>query len=227
MKQYIIESASRAQNNAREFQLFNRILVTVTDSLPQNINLKAVLKNVETKIPKHLLSDVDSIYIGNYQALNDRQVDSLYINGSILITNNQPSDKELFSTIVHEFAHAIEEIAKDFIYGDGKLANEFIAKRKTLFNLLKDDYKLNAKAFLDINFNKNFDEFAYKTIGYDNLGVVTSGLFMSPYACTSLREYFANGFEHYFLHDDREVRELSPSLYRKIREILQPDLFNA
>ena len=223
MKQYIIESASRMQMQVREFKIHNQVLVTVVDPLPENINLKTVIKKVEENIPKHLLLDVESIYIGVFKALEDRQIDSMYIDGSILITNNQPNDKELYGTIVHEFAHATEEAAKDSIYGDGDLAREFLAKRKTLFNLLKDDYQLNKKEFLSIDFTQSFDDLMHKSIGYDNLGVITNGLFMSPYAATSLREYFANGFEHYFLQDSRELRKISPVLSRKIRQLLNPD----
>lgn len=222
MKQYIIESASRAQLSIKEHVLFSRIIVQVTDPLPPQINLKKVLKMVESKVPKHLLRDVDSIYIGKYEALEKRQVDSIFVNGSILITNNQPSEEELFKTIIHEIAHAAEELASNFIYADGDLSREFIAKRKTLYNLLKDDYELNKKDFLSINFSQSFDDLAYKEIGYDNLGVITNGLFISPYACTSLREYFANGFENYFTIDDRELRQISPGLVKKIEQILDP-----
>ena len=112
------------------------------------------------------------------------------------------------------------------IYTDGKLAREFISKRKTLFNMLKDDYKLKEKDFIDIDFNPNLDKFMYQEIGYDNLGVMTSNLFVSPYACTSLREYFANGFEHYFRDGGQTVQEISPVLYRKIGEVLRGDYLN-
>ncbi len=223
MNNYIIESARSAQKNRKEYMLFDRIILTVADPLPEEINLKSVIRDVESNIPEHLLTDVDSIYIGNFDALNSRQVDSIYINGSILITNKQPSEKELYGTIIHEFAHAIEELIGQSIYADGDLSREFIAKRKTLFNLLKDDYKLNSKDFLNINFTQSFDDLAYKTIGYDNLGIITNGLFLSPYGCTSLREYFANGFEHYFTKNKKEVREISPVLNRKITKILNPE----
>ena len=212
--------------NQSEYLLFNRIQVLITDPLPRTIDMKSVIKNVQKSIPKHLVDDVDSVYIGNYKPLNDRQVDSLYINGSIMITNNQPSSEELYGTFIHEIAHATEEIAKDYIYSDGLLAREFIAKRKTLYNLLKDDYNLKEKDFIDIDYNPNFDKFAYKEIGYDNLGVITSGLFISPYACTSLREYFANGFEHYFRDGGVEVKQVSPSLFKKIKEVLRGDYLN-
>ena len=221
MKSYIAESALRAQNSRNEYLLHGKVQVVITEPLPKEIDIASIIKRVQKTIPKHLLADVDSVYIGNYAPLNDRQVDSLYINGSIMITNNQPNSEELYGTFIHEIAHAAEEIAKDSIYGDGKLAREFIAKRKTLFNMLKDDYKIKEKDFVDIDFNPRFDQFAYKEVGYDNLGVMTSGLFISPYACTSLREYFANGFEHYFIDGGREIREVSPVLYRKVQEVIR------
>lgn len=223
MRQYISESALKAQKMQNEFTLFRRIVVSITDPLPEKINAKSVFKKVEKTIPQHLLRDVESIYIGNYEPLNSREIDSMYVGGSIMITNKQPSEEELFGTIIHEIAHAVEEAGKEAIYGDGKLAREFVAKRKTLFNLLKDDYKIREKDFIDINFNQQFDQFMYKEIGYDNLGVLTSNLFISPYACTSLREYFANGFEHYFKSGGKEVQEVSPVLYRKVRETLRGD----
>jgi hypothetical protein len=221
MKEYIKESAKSAQNSRKEYTIFGHIQVQVTEPLSSGINLRGILKKLESAIPKHLVDDVDSVYIGQYKPLNDRQIDSMYVNGSILISNKQPSEKELYGTFIHEFAHAIEERERDLIYSDGLLSREFLAKRNNLYLLLRDDYELNKKAFLDVNFNQEFDDFIYKTIGYDNLGVITSNLFLSPYACTSLREYFANGFEHYFLKEGEDLKKISPHLYKKIRQVLK------
>ena len=46
------------------------------------------------------------------------------------------------------------------------------------------------------------------------------GLFVSPYGATSIHEYFANGFENYFLENPDTVRDISPVLYKKIEEII-------
>ena len=47
------------------------------------------------------------------------------------------------------------------------------------------------------------------------------GLINSPYAITSLREYFANGFEAYFLDVDNRnsLKNTSPVLYEKIANL--------
>jgi hypothetical protein len=39
------------------------------------------------------------------------------------------------------------------------------------------------------------------------------GLFVSPYGATSLQEYFANGFEKYYLGESKAVKDISPVLY--------------
>ena len=45
-------------------------------------------------------------------------------------------------------------------------------------------------------------------------------LFYSPYAITSLREYFANGFEAYFNNKDRSrIHVLSPILFDKLEKL--------
>lgn len=223
MIKYIYESATKAQNNRNEYELFGRITVQIANPLPNQVSVKSVLKKIESDLPEHIVYDVDSIYVGDFKPLNDRQVDSLYISGSILISNNQKSEKTLFDTIIHEFAHAVEEIASSFIYSDGEIQNEFLHKRLYLYNILKDDYKLNKKAFISTKFSQEFDDFLNKEIGYDNLGIITSNLFLSPYGATNLREYFANGFEHYYRSNPQEVKRLSPQVYKKIVGILNGD----
>ena len=66
-----------------------------------------------------------------------------------------------------------------------------------------------------------FDNLLYKEIGYPILANLTSGLFVSPYGATSIREYFANAFEHYFLNDLTSVKLISPTAYDKIQELLE------
>jgi hypothetical protein len=48
---------------------------------------------------------------------------------------------------------------------------------------------------------------------------MTRGLFVSAYACTSLREYFANGFEEFYLGDRNYLNTISPKLYSKIKNL--------
>jgi hypothetical protein len=69
-------------------------------------------------------------------------------------------------------------------------------------------------------YNKDFDEYLYTQIGYPALNAYANGLFYSPYASTSVREYFARGFEAYFLHKDlKTLANISPILYNRIETL--------
>jgi hypothetical protein len=60
----------------------------------------------------------------------------------------------------------------------------------------------------------------YTQIGYPALSAYANGLFYSPYASTALREYFARGFEAYFLHKDlKTLANISPILYNRIETL--------
>jgi hypothetical protein len=215
----------RSQQNIKNRHLFNRIQVTVTGELGQKVSLRDVIDTVEKTIPKHLTRDIETVYIGSYKPLEDRKVDSMYVGGSILISDKLDNNKVFFNTFVHEIAHSVEELAAEHIYGDGELGMEFLSKRKTLYMMLKDDYKLDKKAFFNVNYSQELDLFFAEEIGYDNLRPLVANLFLSPYAVTSLREYFANAFEHMFVNVESEVKQISPVAFKKIKAILKPNLF--
>ena len=67
------------------------------------------------------------------------------------------------------------------------------------------------------------DDYLYHVVGYDRLNFISIsyGLFVSAYAATSLQEYFANGFEHFFLDDRKNLQNCCPQLYQKIEELYE------
>jgi Mlc titration factor MtfA (ptsG expression regulator) len=54
---------------------------------------------------------------------------------------------------------------------------------------------------------------------------MTVGLFCSPYGATSIREYFANAFEYYFIKDPKYVKKVSPRVYVKINQLSKEEYF--
>ena len=59
----------------------------------------------------------------------------------------------------------------------------------------------------------------HKAIGYEKINNVAPTLFIRPYAATSVREYFATGFEAYYLGKQDTLEKISPMLYDKINEL--------
>ena len=56
------------------------------------------------------------------------------------------------------------------------------------------------------------------------LRMATTGIFIRPYAAVSLREYFATGFEAYYLGQQNTLEKISPILFDKIDELHHLDI---
>ena len=192
--------------------------------LNKEIDIRNTLSNIEQKLPKNILSNIKEIFIGQFEELKRRQVQSLYESGAIFLSNEIEGEKELVLSIIHEMAHALEEIQRDKIYSDGLIEKEFLAKRTTLFNILKTSGHVNGISLMGLFFKPEydikFDNWLNKTITYPVLSGLSSGLFLSPYSITSIREYFANAFEKFFSGYSEEVKKTTPSVYSKLVDLI-------
>ena len=212
------------RNKNKKVSHFNvsGVEVFVKDPITNSLNPKKVISDVFSVIPNHLLSNVDSIYIGKFDFLNKRHVQAFYENSSIFMTNEQDSEADMADDLFHEIAHSVEDRYTQEIYADQKIESEFLQKRKTAWMLLKDQgYEAELQDFLNVDFSHEFDEYLYLEIGYPALTMITANIFYSPYGMTSLREYFANGFEAFFMNEDVDrLKRISPTLYLKITSLL-------
>ena len=210
---YIKESL----NSSLEKLLYNKITVFVKDPLPGNVSLDYVLTSVEKAVPEHLVYGIDMVYVGDFEEFHENNTNAAYKDGALYITNHQTDEADMIDDIIHEIAHSCEESYYPLIYPDGHIQSEFIEKRRKLYETLRvEGYNVSLESFLNTEYSKEFDELLYKEIGYDKLVFFTMGLFVSPYGATSYREYFANGFEHYFLNDSQYVKVVSPAVYEKV-----------
>lgn len=212
------ESVKKAQRLLKEHTLFNNIMVVIKDKVSEDINLDNVFNTINSRVPQHLAQELDIVYIGEFPQLKARNVESAYMNGAIFLSNEIAEDEIFIKSIIHELAHNVEKIYGREVYGDQKIIEEFINKRKELQKIL-ESYNLycDPRLYIQFDYSRTFDDFLYKTVGYDKLAQLTSRLFISPYAATSLREYFANGFEHYFVDENpKYLKSISPKLYSKI-----------
>jgi hypothetical protein len=207
-----------------EYNLFKRVLVLVKDPLPENISLSKCIEKIEKKIPEHLLHDLDSIYIGQFEEFVERDINAFYRDGAIFVTNDQADASDLTDDIIHEIAHSVEGYHKSQIYGDALLEREFLGKRRRLYDTMRQqdldiDITRAQKLFFNLKYSSKFDNLLYKKVGYPLLASISTGLFNNPYAITSLREYFASGFEQYYMGDRMYLRKTCPQLYNKITEL--------
>ena len=132
---------------------------------------------------------------------------------------------DLIDDIIHEVAHAVEERYGQFLYSDEKIKNEFLLKRSRLKRILEDQgYDISNLDFFETEYDEEFDLFLYKEVGYDALRLLVVDLFTAAYSATSLREYFARGFEEYYLGNLLYLKDISPYIYKKLSLLNEKDL---
>jgi len=200
-----------------EYYIYD-IPVWLTQGLEPGADISAFCHEVEETIPQALLKNIDVVYIGSFKHLKGKN--AAYSNGAIYMSCFEPTNFDMLENFVHETAHALEDTFGWQIYDD-LMIREFKGKRERLYQLLKAaGYTVNHLLFKQIEYNKKFDEYLAFEIGYASLAAHTTGLFATPYGATSIQEYFANGFEQYFLDSPRRIQKTSPVLYRKIESVI-------
>ena len=210
---YIQESVSRSGI----YYLNKEIPVWSDDPLPEHIDLRSVLDKIETMLPNAYFRYVDAMKIGTFPEMIDRELNAMYKDGVLYVSNFQASEEDMYDDIIHEIAHAVEDNNRDLIYGDERLMIEFLGKRKRLYSILKSQgYDVTLKEFLNVSYDEDFDMFLYQDIGYTKLNNLVMGLFPGAYSVTSLNEYFAVGFERFYMREGNNLSKMCPVLIKKI-----------
>ena len=219
-KMFNLKSSKQAKKELGEHSLFGRVNVYTLQPLPEHIDLQHVIETVEERVPSVFFHDIDSIFIGHFKEFDENDSNAFYSDGALFITNKQSTDEDLLDDIVHETAHAVERMFPEYIY-DSELEAEFVGKRKRLFQRLKSDgWDVDLDDFVQVGFSKEFDEFLYMGVGYPILSAHTTDLFNSPYGATSIQEYWANGFEGFFVRSPHRIKKISPQIHNKITTLI-------
>ena len=222
--EYLSKSSMAAKKQHKEGIFLNNIHVFIKDHIIGDVNLDSVLKKVKNSIPLHLFGGLDAIYVGQFKELQQKEVNAAFMDGALYISNIQQDEESMLEDIVHEIAHSLEEVTHYNMYQDNSIYDEFLAKRMKLQSILESNsYNTSKQNFTKLEYDVKFDKYLYEEVGYPALHTMTVNLFCSPYGATSIREYFANGFEFYFVKNRQLVRKLSPQLYKKLIEVEKGD----
>tara|TARA_R110000796_G_scaffold50777_1_gene119700 strand:+ start:1659 stop:2351 length:693 start_codon:yes stop_codon:yes gene_type:complete len=203
----------------KEYRLFGKLLY-VQEPFVGDVDTQDAINYLEQNIPPHLFEEVDTIIVGTFDFLEIRDLEALYKDGAIYISNKIINSRDLLENILHEMAHSLEVAEGHYIYADGSLHTEFLGKRRRLKDLLLAQDTEILHDFSNTEYDLDFDMFLYQDIGYPKLRTLTNGLFYSPYSITSLREYWASGVENYYLGDREILKRVSPQLFIKIEGVI-------
>lgn len=217
---WIKESMKRSRRMKDHFSL-NGVSVIIKDALPQEVNLEFVLNYISARVPFYLTQNIEIIYVGKFPEMEEREINAFYENDAIYVTNEQEEEMDMIEDIIHEISHAVEQNNQEFIYESGQLQREFLGKRRALSNLLSQKFKVPADFDIDVEYDRAIDDFLFRDVGYDALNQICVGIFPSAYACTSVSEYWAKGFEELFIGETNDLKQMCPVLYNKLVLLLK------
>jgi len=227
LRTYLENKQNQLMNQQVDFYTPGGIQVYFKDALENpDIDVESVVASVEGKIPNHLLSEIEMIAVGWFKEFEERNLNAFYKDAILHVSNIQDDEADMADDIIHEIAHAAEEVYGYDIYGDNEIRKEFLQKRERLHDeLWALGYKVPKSFFLETEYNEEFDNFLLKTVGYDKLSVICNGLFINAYAPTSLREYFATAFTDYYMNmsDHTPLKRVSPAVYKKLSTLNRKD----
>ncbi len=182
--------------------------------------LKFLFYKIKDMIAPMAVSHVKQIKVSTFPSMKKEDYKSYYKDGIMYLSSDVDYIEEMMMNFFHELAHSFEKPHYDKIYGDGLLEIEFRNKRQKLKNVITmyEGGMTPPFDFSQINYNKELDHYLANTIGYDKLWQYCNGIFTNPYAATSLREYFASGFENYVKNNSETLDRFCPVLYNKVRQ---------
>jgi hypothetical protein len=212
---YIKESSNKPLK--REFYLKSGTMIFIKDAPSENLDLLDCFKKIEHVLPNNFLKLIDVVYVGQFEHLDKTDTNAMFKDSAIYVTNLQDDNDDFIDDIIHEVAHAVgQKFDYELLY-DERVELEFLGKREKLEKTLRlEGYNTELFYFLDTDYSRELDKFFYQEVGYPMMTTLTMNLFVSPYGATSLKEYFANGFEAYYLDNRRFLEQISPKLYQKI-----------
>ena len=223
---YIKQRQQMLENN-NNFYTPNGIHVYTKDELVNDsVDLESTVSELEAKLPEHIRDGIEMVIVGHFDEFDERGINAFYKDGALYVSNVQDDSDDLLDDLVHETAHSVEEQYGMEIYADQKIKEEFLRKREHLYNVLwKMGIKAPKQAFTDTEYDQGFDEFLHQDVGYDKLSEILKGIMVTPYAATSLREYFATAFTEFYLYPDSHnyLQRVSPEVYKKLMDIHRLD----
>lgn len=200
------------------FRLNDILIYNMSD-----LNLEE-FKSLFSKLPRYLFSNIKQIFIYPSNKLNSNNFEGYSVKESIFINcDNIKSNNDIIKILIHECFHTIESDIKQTLSEQyKKTCIEYLNKKKIVLDKIKNTnlyLNPNNDYYSTIEYQKDFDFYLYKEIGYDNLYFKIFDIFPSAYSMTSVSEYIAVCFEVYFFENREWLSKYCSEVYKLIEGI--------
>jgi|TARA_B100001094_G_C18108307_1_gene759656 hypothetical protein len=90
-------------------RLFKRIDISLLSSFSGSINLQNIISHIEVDIPEYLFSEIDVIYVGNFDFLTNEFKTSKFMENAIYLSDTIPNNEDVLYNIIKSLSDSLEE----------------------------------------------------------------------------------------------------------------------
>jgi hypothetical protein len=178
-------------------------------------------KSLIKQLPLYLFSKLEKILVYPSSKLNNFDFMGYSKDRTIFINcDGISSNKDLIKVLIHECFHSIEDkIKSQFNQQYLKTCNEYLEKKKKVLDSISSINSFpnpELEYYNTTEYNKQFDFYLHKQIGYDNLYFKIFDIFPNAYSMTSVSEYIAVCFEIYFFENKDWLSKYCSEVYKLI-----------
>lgn len=118
-------------------RLFNKIDISILDPSITNVNIENGLHEIERKIPEGLFTEIDIIYVGDFDFLNIEGCCSKFMDNAIYLCKEAYCENDIVYDIVMALGESLEKKYMHLFYDKKAVLNEI----KTYWNSEQKDRK--------------------------------------------------------------------------------------
>ena len=108
----------------KNYRLFDKIDISFLAPFQQEVKLEEVIEEIEKKVPACLFVDVDIIYVGKFDFLDEDGVSSRYMDNAIYLNNGTYYESDLVYDITAALAESIEKKYVHLFYENDEIIKE-------------------------------------------------------------------------------------------------------
>tara|TARA_B100000900_G_C20442543_1_gene659643 strand:- start:27 stop:482 length:456 start_codon:yes stop_codon:yes gene_type:complete len=124
-------------------RLFNQIDISLLSSFPDSVNIKNVVTFIEHEVPDYLFSEIDVIYVGNFDFLTKEFKTSKFMENAIYLSDTITTDEDVLYNVAKSLSDSLEEKHTHLIFEDFEVIGEINVDES--FSDLLVDYLLYDK----------------------------------------------------------------------------------
>jgi hypothetical protein len=226
----IIENFNMHDFNKKEWYIYNKILIYIKNNLKLSINMNYVIEIIENIIPKHIFNNnIDTIFIGEFQELKNKNLDVIYKEKSIYISNTkQYTNESLIYCILLGVGYSLLYSQKDYLFKDNIIQIEFLKKRVQLSNILKyyvEKGILEYEKLISIDYYRMLESVVVhllESLPRDkNILNALNEIYITNFGMFSIENYVIDGYvELLYTKDLSKFKRVYPELFLKLDKLI-------